>query len=79
MTIWPPGGSELWLHRQAVARDLRADLDEVSNRHHHRQEQDLLYRCLGFDDYRHQGDRVCGTNSVRADYLDRCGLAGGPA
>ena len=29
------------------------------------------YRCLGSDDYRYQGGRVCGSKPVRADYLDR--------
>ncbi|HET6192685.1 MAG TPA: zinc ribbon domain-containing protein [Trebonia sp.] len=29
------------------------------------------YRCLGSDDYRYQGGRVCGNKPVRADYLDR--------
>ena len=28
------------------------------------------YRCLGSDDYRHEGGRVCGNKPVRADYLD---------
>ena len=28
------------------------------------------YRCLGSDDYRYQGGRVCGSKPVRADYLD---------
>jgi site-specific DNA recombinase len=28
------------------------------------------YRCLGSDDYRHQGGRVCHNQPVRADYLD---------
>ena len=28
------------------------------------------YRCLGSDDYRYQGGRVCGNKPVRADYLD---------
>ena len=28
------------------------------------------YRCLGSDDYRHQGGRVCGNKPVRADYVD---------
>jgi site-specific DNA recombinase len=28
------------------------------------------YRCLGSDDYRHQGGRVCGNKPVRADHLD---------
>jgi site-specific DNA recombinase len=28
------------------------------------------YRCLGSDDYRHQGGRVCDNKPVRADYLD---------
>jgi site-specific DNA recombinase len=28
------------------------------------------YRCLGSDDYRYQGGRVCGNQPVRADYLD---------
>ena len=29
------------------------------------------YRCLGSDDYRHEGGRVCGNKPVRADYLDQ--------
>jgi site-specific DNA recombinase len=28
------------------------------------------YRCLGSDDYRYEGGRVCATKPVRADYLD---------
>jgi site-specific DNA recombinase len=28
------------------------------------------YRCLGSDDYRYQGGRVCDNRPVRADYLD---------
>jgi site-specific DNA recombinase len=28
------------------------------------------YRCLGSDDYRYQGGRVCTNKPVRADYLD---------
>ena len=28
------------------------------------------YRCLGSNDYRYQGGRVCGNQPVRADYLD---------
>jgi site-specific DNA recombinase len=28
------------------------------------------YRCLGSDDYRYQGGRVCGNKPVRTDYLD---------
>jgi site-specific DNA recombinase len=28
------------------------------------------YRCLGSDDYRYEGGRVCGNKPVRADYLD---------
>ena len=28
------------------------------------------YRCLGSDDYRYQGGRVCRNKPVRADYLD---------
>ena len=28
------------------------------------------YRCLGTDDYRYEGGRVCGNKPVRADYLD---------
>src|SRR6266702_2575302 len=28
------------------------------------------YRCLGSDDYRYEGGRVCGNKQVRADYLD---------
>jgi site-specific DNA recombinase len=27
-------------------------------------------RCLGSDDYRYKGGRVCGNKPVRADYLD---------
>jgi site-specific DNA recombinase len=30
----------------------------------------FYYRCLGSDDYRHEGGRVCGNKPVRADYLD---------
>jgi len=43
------------------------------------------YRCLGSDDYRYQGGRVCGNKPVRADYLDTVvwdhitGLLAGPA
>ena len=29
------------------------------------------YRCLGSDDYRYQGGRVCGNKPVRADYVDQ--------
>ena len=29
------------------------------------------YRCLGSDDYRYQGGRVCGGKPVRADYADQ--------
>jgi site-specific DNA recombinase len=29
------------------------------------------YRCLGSDDYRYQGGRVCANKPVRADYLDK--------
>ena len=29
------------------------------------------YRCLGSDDYRYDGGRVCGSKPVRADYLDQ--------
>jgi site-specific DNA recombinase len=29
------------------------------------------YRCLGSDDYRHEGGRVCTNKPVRADYLDQ--------
>jgi site-specific DNA recombinase len=29
------------------------------------------YRCLGSDDYRYEGGRVCANKPVRADYLDR--------
>jgi len=29
------------------------------------------YRCLGSDDYRYEGGRVCGNTPVRADYLDQ--------
>jgi len=28
------------------------------------------YRCLGSDNYRYEGGRVCGSKPVRADYLD---------
>ena len=28
------------------------------------------YQCLGSDDYRYQGGRVCGNKPVRADYVD---------
>ncbi|MGH4012724.1 MAG: hypothetical protein ACRDSL_02040, partial [Pseudonocardiaceae bacterium] len=28
------------------------------------------YRCLGSDDYRYEGGRVCANKPVRADYLD---------
>jgi site-specific DNA recombinase len=28
------------------------------------------YRCLGSDDYRYQGGRICGNKPVRADFLD---------
>ncbi|WP_406724452.1 recombinase family protein [Streptomyces sp. GD-15H] len=28
------------------------------------------YRCLGLDDYRYEGGRVCASKPVRADYLD---------
>ena len=28
------------------------------------------YRCLGSDDYRHQGGRVCGNKPVRANYVN---------
>ena len=31
----------------------------------------FYYRCLGSDDYRYEGGRVCGNKPVRADYLDR--------
>jgi site-specific DNA recombinase len=43
------------------------------------------YRCLGSDEYRYQGGRVCGNKPVRADYLDTVvwdhitGLLAGPA
>jgi site-specific DNA recombinase len=43
------------------------------------------YRCLGSDDYRYPGGRVCGNKPVRADYLDTVvwdhitGLLAGPA
>jgi site-specific DNA recombinase len=30
----------------------------------------FYYRCLGSDDYRYEGGRVCGNKPVRADYLD---------
>jgi site-specific DNA recombinase len=42
------------------------------------------YRCLGSDDYRYQGGRVCANKPVRADYLDTlvwdhiCGLLADP-
>src|SRR5258707_1608004 len=29
------------------------------------------YRCLGSDNYRYEGGRVCGNQPVRADYLDK--------
>src|SRR5439155_5855250 len=29
------------------------------------------YRCLGSDDYRYQGGRVCHNKPVRTDYLDQ--------
>lgn len=29
----------------------------------------IYYRCLGSDDYRYEGDRVCANKPVRADYL----------
>jgi site-specific DNA recombinase len=29
------------------------------------------YRCLGSDDYRYQGGRVCANKPVRADYVDQ--------
>jgi site-specific DNA recombinase len=29
------------------------------------------YRCLGSDNYRYEGGRVCGNRPVRADYLDQ--------
>ena len=29
------------------------------------------YRCLGSDDYRYQGGRVCGNKPVRADYANK--------
>ena len=32
------------------------------------------YRCLGSDDYRYEGGRVCDNKPVRADYLDTVGL-----
>src|SRR6476469_8363698 len=31
----------------------------------------FYYRCLGSDDYRHAGGRVCSNTPVRADYLDQ--------
>ena len=43
------------------------------------------YRCLGSDNYRYEGGRVCGSKPVRADYLDTVvwdhitGLLAGPA
>jgi site-specific DNA recombinase len=43
------------------------------------------YRCLGSDDYRYEGGRVCHNKPVRADYLDQVvwdhitGLLAGPA
>ena len=43
------------------------------------------YRCLGSDDYRYEGGRVCHNQPVRADYLDTVvwdhitGLLAGPA
>ena len=30
----------------------------------------FYYRCLGSDDYRYEGGRICGNKPVRADYLD---------
>jgi site-specific DNA recombinase len=30
----------------------------------------FYYRCLGSDDYRHEGGRVCANKPVRADHLD---------
>src|SRR5690348_7523331 len=43
------------------------------------------YRCIGSDNYRYEGGRVCGSKPVRADYLDQVvrdhitGLLAGPA
>ena len=43
------------------------------------------YRCLGSDNYRYEGGRICGNKPVRADYLDQVvwdhitGLLAGPA
>ncbi|ROO59780.1 site-specific DNA recombinase [Micromonospora sp. Llam0] len=31
----------------------------------------FYYRCLGSDDYRYEGGRVCANKPVRADYLDQ--------
>jgi site-specific DNA recombinase len=31
----------------------------------------FYYRCLGSDDYRYEGGRVCANRPVRADYLDQ--------
>jgi len=45
----------------------------------------FYYRCLGSDDYRYEGGRVCRNQPVRADYLDQVvwdhitGLLAGPA
>jgi len=36
----------------------------------HHQQEIYYYRCLGSDDYRYEGGRVCGNQPVRADYLD---------
>ena len=37
---------------------------------HHAGKKIYYYRCLGSDDYRYEGGRVCGNKPVRADYLD---------
>jgi site-specific DNA recombinase len=39
--------------------------------HPHHQQKIYYYRCLGSDDYRYEGGRVCGNKPVRADYLDQ--------
>ena len=45
----------------------------------------FYYRCLGSDNYRYEGGRVCGNKPVRAGYLDQVawehitGLLAGPA
>jgi site-specific DNA recombinase len=37
------------------------------------------YRCLGSDDYRYKGGRVCENKPVRADYLDHDAPCGDPS